>query len=150
MHLILWRHAEAEIGTGNDLIRQLTPKGHRQAQIASEHIKRLLPKHACVCVSQATRSQQTAHYLQRETIVLPELNPEIYAPTLPPLLQHYGDDEWIVWVGHQDWIGDLGGFLLTGVWAEQGVWIKKGAFWHLEIIRIDGAMRVKLRDVVSG
>ncbi len=150
MKLILWRHAEAEIGSGNDLIRELTPKGHRQAQAAADQIKPLLPKHALICVSQAARSVQTAAYLQRHTLCQPELNPEARAVDLLPLLQPYADDAVVVWVGHQPWIGDLGGFLLTGAWSERGIWVKKGAFWQLDLARDGDGWLAKLRQVVSG
>lgn len=144
MKLILWRHAEAEIGTGDDLARTLTPKGHQQAQTATEKINKILPKQAIICVSQASRSQQTAAYLQRPTHTLPELNPDVSAANLLPIIQSYQSDDCVVWVGHQPWIGDLGAYLLTGAWAS--VWVKKGAFWEL-----DSTPDVwKLRRVVSG
>ena len=62
MQFILWRHAEAEIGTGNDLVRALTAKGHQQAKRTAHRINKMLPKSAKICVSEATRSQQTAAY----------------------------------------------------------------------------------------
>ena len=46
MQFILWRHAEAEIGTGNDLVRALTAKGHQQAKRTAHRINKLLPKSA--------------------------------------------------------------------------------------------------------
>lgn len=148
MKFILWRHAEAEVGTGDDLARQLTIKGRQQAQVAAEKIQAILPKNALIHTSQAIRSQQTAAYLTREPLVQAELNPDVVARDLPTILQRHQDDDCVVWVGHQPWIGDLAAYLLTGQWTN--VWIKKGAFWQFDLRWQGENYMVKLRSVVSG
>lgn len=147
MQFILWRHAEAEIGTGNDLVRTLTAKGHQQAKRTAHRINKMLPKSAKICVSEAARSQQTAAYLQRETVLLPELNPDALAVDLLPILQAYQNDECVVWVGHQFWIGQLAVYLLTGQWTD--IWFKKSAFWQFDLRFNQFNHQAKLQKVFS-
>ena len=62
MELILWRHAEAEIGEP-DLGRKLTARGEKQARRVAEWLHAQLPDSARILVSPATRAQQTARAL---------------------------------------------------------------------------------------
>lgn len=131
--LILWRHAEAEEGT-NDLIRQLTPKGHKQAQKVAHFLQNKLPEHFDLYVSQAARSQQTGAYLANHAVILDTINPETNAQNLPSLILSLRDKKAVVIVGHQPWLGDLCAFLLNGNFQHQHMWsIKKGAFWWLQL-----------------
>jgi phosphohistidine phosphatase len=66
MELILWRHAEAEIGEP-DLGRKLTPRGEKQARRVAEWLHAQLPDSARILVSPATRAQQTAKALAEVT-----------------------------------------------------------------------------------
>ena len=59
MELILWRHAEAEIGEP-DAGRVLTAKGHKQAWKMAEWFDANLPDRCRILVSPATRAVQTA------------------------------------------------------------------------------------------
>jgi phosphohistidine phosphatase len=61
MDLILWRHAEAEEGD-NDLARELTPKGEKQAARVAEWLLQRLPR-SSPDLQPAARAQQTAEAL---------------------------------------------------------------------------------------
>ena len=62
MDLILWRHAEAEVGS-DDLARRLTVRGAKQARQMAAWLKPRPPKHTRIPVSPAVRPQQTADAL---------------------------------------------------------------------------------------
>jgi hypothetical protein len=62
MNLILWRHAQAAEG-GDDLQRELTAKGRKQAARAAEWLLQRLPVRFVLLVSPAVRAQQTAQAL---------------------------------------------------------------------------------------
>src|ERR671937_3238763 len=63
MDLILWRHAEAEEGTTDDLRRRLTSKGRKQAARAAEWLLQRLPARFAAVSSTALRAHQTAQAL---------------------------------------------------------------------------------------
>ena len=74
MELILWRHADAADGEP-DLQRELTVKGHRQAQSVANWLNHRLPEDAIILSSPARRTQQTADALGRRYETLPGLAP---------------------------------------------------------------------------
>ena len=149
MNLILWRHAEAEYGPP-DLARQLTEKGRRQASSIAFWLRAHLPPESSVWASQAARSQQTAAYLVQDYRILPELNPEINARTLPHLLETIGSRDTVVIVGHQPWLGELSAFLLNGDWRNEAYWsYKKGGFWWFQV-KSDGThFHAKLKAALT-
>lgn len=75
MNLILWRHAEAEDQAASDLVRQLTPRGVKQAQAAAKWLKSRLDDDAVFLVSPATRTIQTMEALGDQYRVVKELAP---------------------------------------------------------------------------
>ena len=78
MDIILWRHAEAEEGS-NDLARQLTEKGRKQAAQMAEFLHRHLPVDTRILVSPAVRTQQTASALTKDFITAPSIAPDASA-----------------------------------------------------------------------
>ena len=74
MELILWRHAEAEDGE-DDLKRELTKRGKRQAQRMSEWLRPLLVGEWRVLVSPAKRTLQTVKALDMPFDVRETLGP---------------------------------------------------------------------------
>lgn len=129
--LILWRHAEAhEAAPGeNDLERRLTDKGRRQAERVAQWLERNLPASHRVYFSRAKRSEQTARYLSRKARVLPALDPDSTPDVVLAALQWEQQNEPLVVVGHQPWLGSTIYRLLTG--AEGELSVKKGALWWL-------------------
>lgn len=129
MELILWRHADAEIGAPDDE-RPLTAKGVKQAQRMSAWLKERLPKDAVILASPARRAQETARALKKKF----ETSAEIGAAATPQsILAAAGwprGGATVVVVGHQPTLGQVAALLLTGKPA--GWSIKKGAIWWLE------------------
>jgi len=51
MNLILWRHAEAEDQAASDLVRQLTPRGRKQAQAMAKWLRSRIDEDAVFLAS---------------------------------------------------------------------------------------------------
>ena len=116
MDLILWRHAEAEVGS-DDLARRLTVRGAKQARQMAAWLKPRLPKHTRILVSPAVRTQQTSRKLAPDASVYDLLS----AAGWPDSRQT------ILIVGHQPTLGQLAALLLSG---QEAPWtVKKGAVW---------------------
>jgi len=78
MNLILWRHAEAEIQRPgqDDMERELTAKGRRQARRVAEWLDARLPESTRILVSPEARTQQTVEPLGRPFATVAMLAPE--------------------------------------------------------------------------
>lgn len=126
MDLILWRHAEAEDGI-NDLNRQLTARGQKQAQQTAAWLRKHLPENFTVIASQAKRSQQTAQALTKDYRVTADINPGCEAAAILASCNWGESNETVVIVGHQPTLGRLASFLLAGTEADWSV--KKSAIW---------------------
>ncbi len=136
MDLILWRHADAEIaGEGeDDLSRQLTVKGEKQAVRMAAWLDRHLPEGARILVSPARRTEQTAKALNRKYKLRDELVPDSSAEEVLTLIkwdlekgpQGKGP---ILLVGHQPYLGEIAARLLG--MQEHSCAIRKGAVWWL-------------------
>ena len=63
-NILLWRHAEAmsaeDQSSQNDMARELTKKGQRQAKQMARWLKRNMPKETLLLSSPAVRAYQTA------------------------------------------------------------------------------------------
>lgn len=123
MDLILWRHADAEDGA-NDMERQLTAKGRKQAVAVGAWLDARLAKEARVLASPAARTQQTAAGLGRRFETVAAL-----APGADPveILHAAGWPETagcVLVVGHQPTLGLVAGMLLFG--EPRPLTIKKG------------------------
>jgi phosphohistidine phosphatase len=146
MDLILWRHAEAEEGA-NDLARELTPKGEKQAARMAEWLLQRLPARFLLISSPAARAQQTAQALGVPAKTLKELAP---GAAVSAILKAAGWPDYkgtVVLVGHQPDLGQAAAFLVCG--TQGGVSIKKGALWWLSDRSRDDGARVVVRAVVS-
>ncbi|XXQ69395.1 SixA phosphatase family protein [Neisseriaceae bacterium B1] len=149
MNIILWRHAEAHDGS-DDLERELTAKGERQAAKMVAHLRERLPENYELWVSEAKRSQQTAAYLAEPTRMLPEINPESDVRAILDLLMKADESATIVVVGHQPWLGELCAFILNQSWHNQAYWsVKKAAFWWFVAHPSDGILLAKLKWMMT-
>lgn len=136
MDLILWRHAEAEVAAQgrDDMSRQLTPKGERQATRMAVWLDRHLPDGTRVLVSPAHRTEQTAQALGRKYKLRDELTPDAQASDVLALLkwspetgsQTKGS---VLIVGHQPYLGQVIAQLLG--MREEICAVRKGAVWWL-------------------
>lgn len=145
MELILWRHAEAEEGT-DDMARALTRRGQQQAAKMARWLRERLPHSTRVLCSEAKRSIQTASALSKSYEVVPALNPDSTLPEILRLINWMSDDEAVVLVGHQPWIGALASTMMTGEahwWA-----VKKGGVWWLQRRDRNGVMQVRLQAMI--
>lgn len=146
MDLVLWRHAEAEEG-GNDLARELTPKGHKQAARVAEWLLQRLPSRFALISSPAARAQQTAQALGIPVKTAKEIAP---GAAVSGILKAAGWPDYkgtVVLVGHQPDLGQAAAFLIAGAQAKLS--IKKGGLWWLsDRVRGEEA-QVVVRAVVS-
>lgn len=134
MDLVLWRHAEAYDLVGQedasaDLVRELTPRGAKQAARMAAWLDRQLPESTKIFSSPAVRADQTARTLSRKFKIRPELSPSAAYPDLLKVAQWPDGDGTVLLVGHQPSLGALISHLLHFE-AEQCA-VKKGAVWWL-------------------
>ena len=138
MDLILWRHAEARDGSP-DLTRPLTRKGGQQAKEMAEFLNLHLAKNTLVWTSEATRSIETAAYLNRTSHVQAALNPTCDSSDILPLLLAQHKQPLLV-VGHQPWLGHIWEHCMTGSVSQGDYWsVKKGSVVWLKLkMQADG------------
>jgi phosphohistidine phosphatase len=149
MDLILWRHAEAgeALDGSDDLARQLTAKGERQAARVATWLNRQLPSTARLFASPAQRTLQTAAALDRKVKTVNELAPNGTVEGLLHAVRWPDAREPVVVVGHQPTLGVVAAYLLAGQplpWT-----VRKGALWWLRARERDGQVQVVLHAVVS-
>jgi phosphohistidine phosphatase len=138
MDLVLWRHAEAfdleqeAESSGNlelDLMRELTPRGSKQAARMAAWLDRQLPEGTKIYASEAVRSVQTAKTLQRKFKIRTELNPQTSCQQLLAVAQWPLSESCVLLIGHQPSLGSVVAQLL-GL-QESSCAVKKGAVWWL-------------------
>lgn len=126
MELVLWRHADAEVGV-MDMKRELTDKGRKQAAKMARWLRPRLEGQWLVLSSPAVRARQTAEALDLEVDVRSALGT---SATEEALLNEAGwpaGEQNVILVGHQPTLGRLAARLLTGHLRDLSV--KKGAVW---------------------
>jgi phosphohistidine phosphatase len=128
MHLILWRHAEAEEFAASDLARQLTTRGRKQAQSVAKWLRARLPDDALILASPAARTIQTVEALTDQYRVVRELAPNA---SVDDVLSAAGWPEGIastvLIVGHQPTLGEVAARLLSSGQDPRSWALKKGA-----------------------
>jgi phosphohistidine phosphatase len=129
MNLILWRHAEAEDG-GDDLARNLTGHGRKQAKRVGAWLRKRLPAGYSLLVSPANRTRQTAEGLAENFRVVDALAPGASAQAILNTAGWPEGGGTIVIVGHQPTLGEAVAQLLTGRPTDWTV--KRGAAWWFE------------------
>jgi phosphohistidine phosphatase len=150
MELILWRHAEAEIGEP-DLGRKLTPRGEKQARRSAEWLHSNLPDSARIYVSPATRAQQTAQALaelsQRKFRTVEQIAPGASVQDVLLAVDWPNSKTPVVIVGHQPTLGQVASWLVAG--EEQDWSVKKSGIWWLSSRERDGAEQIIVRAVIN-
>lgn len=131
MHLILWRHAEAEDIAASDLARQLTTRGRKQAQNVARWLRARLPDDAVILASPAARTIQTAEALTDQYRVVRELAPDASVEeVLTAVGWPEGLSSTVVVVGHQPTLGEVAARLLSGGTDSRSWAVKKaGVLW---------------------
>ena len=125
MLILLVRHAQAAERDPDlypdDTLRPLVGKGRRVQARMSRHLarRRLVPQE--VFASPWRRAWQTAGILVRETGIGKKRRTACPALAEDPRLDHLAEavgprhgDEVVALVGHEPWLGELAGLLLTG------------------------------------
>ena len=152
MHLLLWRHAEAEDAAGNfsDHERALTDKGRQQAKRMAAWLNARLPVDTRILVSPAVRAQQTAAALKREFTTSAALDTSATCASVIKMLGPCRPAGATLLVGHQPTLGEVASFLLIGTAGNLSV--RKAAVWWFTLNSSqDGVQdkRAELRVVMS-
>ena len=146
MDLILWRHAQAEVGEP-DFGRVLTAQGRKQATKMATWLDRSLPSGCRILCSPTARTVQTAEALDRKFKIVPELGP-LALPEEALAVAGWPDARGAVMlIGHQPWLGQLASLLLTGV--EKDLTIKKSNAWWIARRQRDEGNELYLRAVLA-
>ena len=154
MDLILWRHADAEFASEgeDDLSRQLTAKGEKQALRMAAWLDRHLPEGVRILVSPARRTEQTAKALNRKYKLRDELVPDSSAEEVLALIK-WDQDKGpqgkgpVLIVGHQPYLGEIAAKLLG--MEEHSCAIRKGAVWWLRSRLREEYSEILLLNVIN-
>lgn len=148
MHLLLWRHADAEDATGTmpDHERTLTDKGRQQAKRMAAWLNSRLPTDTRILVSPAIRTQQTAAALKREFVTSAALDTSATCASVIKMLGPLRHASTTLLIGHQPTLGEVASFLLTGNAGNLSV--KKAAVWWFTLDDEPGTHAV-LRAVMT-
>ena len=128
MELILWRHAEAELGEPDEG-RALTGKGHKQAWKMADWLDRNLPESCRILVSPATRTVQTAEALGRKFKIHADLAPDKSPQDLLAAANWPDSREPVLVIGHQPTLGLVAAQLIGGMPQEWS--IRKANVWWI-------------------
>jgi phosphohistidine phosphatase len=144
MDIILWRHAEAEEGS-NDLARQLTEKGRKQAAQMADFLQHHLPADTRILVSPAVRTQQTAAALTRDFTTIPSIAPAASAHAILQAAHWPNAGGTVLIIGHQPTLGSVAAQLLGS--GQDSLRIKKSGLWWFS--RREGSTATTLRLVIT-
>lgn len=148
MELVLWRHADAEMGV-MDMKRELTEKGRKQAGKVARWLRPRLEGHWEILSSPAVRARQTADALDLAYDVRLTLGP---SATEDALIREAGwpaHERNVIIVGHQPTLGRVAARLLTGHLGDLA--FKKGAVWWFsgKLDKHAGLSETLLRAVIG-
>ncbi|MGC2166226.1 MAG: phosphohistidine phosphatase SixA [Gallionella sp.] len=146
MDLLLWRHAEAKEGSP-DHIRELTPKGFKQAEKVANFLRQHLPADSRILVSPTVRTRQTVSALTDQFSLVPTIAPGAAAAEVLSAAGWPDSAGTVLVVGHQPTLGSVAAQLLEC--DSYSLSVKKGALWWFSHRESDGAARATLRLVIS-
>ena len=145
MDLILWRHADAADGEV-DLARELTLRGHKQAERMARWLSKRLPGDARIVSSPAQRARETATALAPNFQVDDRVAPGAW-PSDVLAACGWPEGGSVVVVGHQPTLGRIVSQLLTG---ESRDWsFRQGAIVWLRSREREGDAQVVLRAALT-
>jgi phosphohistidine phosphatase len=145
MDLLLWRHAEAVEGSP-DHGRELTLRGHRQAECMAAWLRKNQPKRLKVLVSPTVRTRQTASAFTEDFEIVSALGPEGGVADILAASGWPDSSGACLIVGHQPTLGRLASLLLSG--AEADWTVKKGALWWFSNRVRNGETQTVLRAML--
>lgn len=136
MDIILWRHAQVEVGEPDEG-RELTAQGRKQAARMGAWLDRSLPSGCRILCSPTMRTQQTADALGRKYKIDDTIGPDATATEVLAAAGWPAARRPVMVIGHQPWLGEVASLLLTG--EEQSWTIRKAnAWWIARRDREDG------------
>ncbi|HSW16563.1 MAG TPA: histidine phosphatase family protein [Ramlibacter sp.] len=142
MDLILWRHAEAvdkAADGGDDLARELTARGEKDAKRMGAWLDRRLPEGARIVSSPARRCEQTAQALGRKFKIRPEIAPGATPEQLLEAAQWPNSRQTVVLVNHQPVLGETIARLMG---LHQDAWpVRKGGVWWFRSREREGELQ---------
>jgi phosphohistidine phosphatase len=148
MDLILWRHAEAELGKDGepDAARRLTGKGLKQAARVGEWLDHQLPDNCKIISSPAVRCVQTAEALGRKFKTDPALAAHSDAERIMETAGWPDRREPVLIVGHQPLLGQVAALIIAG---EKQAWTirKSNVLWIAQ--KMDETSETYIRAVIS-
>ena len=147
-NIILWRHAEAVAlfntddmvnvdVVNDDMNRALTNNGLRQAKKMARWLDDNLPSNISLHCSPALRTFQTAQALDLKINMHQAFKPNTSLPLVLNKIADLPQQQNLLLVGHQPWMGQLAAHLLGINDAELSV--KKGAIWWLRLSQAEPA-----------
>ncbi len=128
MELILWRHAEAEIGEPDEG-RALTSKGHKQALKMGNWLDHNLPTTCKILCSPTKRTIQTAEALGRKFKIHTDLAPDCTPQQLLTAANWPDGREPVLIIGHQPTLGQTAALLIAD--NMQNWSIRKSNVWWI-------------------
>ncbi len=146
MDILLWRHAEAEIGEPDEG-RALTAKGVRQARLMGQWLERNLPSRCRILVSPTVRTLQTVQALERKFRICPEIAPGATPEALLAAANWPESKEPVLLVGHQPTLGHTASLLIGG--SAQDWTIRKGNVWWIARRERDGVESNYLKAMIA-
>lgn len=149
MDLILWRHAEAEDAPpgGEDLARELTARGRKQAARVGAWLGKQLPDDVRIVCSPAARCQQTAQALGRAFETHAQVAPGASSDDVLAAAGWPGGKQAVLVVGHQPTLGETVARLLSLPLQECPV--RKAGVWWLRTRARDGQQQTTVVAVQS-
>jgi phosphohistidine phosphatase len=146
MDLILWRHAQAEVGEPDEG-RALTQQGRKQAARMAAWLDRSLPSGCRILCSPTMRTVQTAEALGRKYKIVPEIGPGASAADVLVAAGWPDAKTPVMVIGHQPWLGHLVSLLLTG--EEQDWTVRKSNAWWISRRQREGGNELYLKAVLA-
>ncbi len=133
MDLILWRHADAQDGE-NDMARELTAKGRKQAAIVAAWLRERLPENTRILVSPAARAIQTADAMEMAYEVVANIAPGAIGECILSAAEWPDARGCVLLVGHQPTLGEAASLLLFGETRTLNL-KKAGLLWMTNRVR---------------
>lgn len=146
MDIILWRHAQAEVGEPDEG-RELTAQGRKQAARMGAWLDRTLPSGCRILCSPTMRTQQTADALGRKYKIVEAIGPGASATDVLAAAGWPSSRHPVMVIGHQPWLGELASLLLAG--EEQSWTVRKANAWWIASREREDGNEVFLKAVLT-
>lgn len=148
MHLILMRHADALEGS-NDLKRELSKKGRRQAKLMAKWIGDHANASFEVWSSPAVRAVQTVEPINAKINIKKHLSPTAGVKTVLREIETTGYGKDLLVCGHMPWIALVGQHYLESNQYSTSLNFKKGGILWIEITNMGNYLEKRLMCFIN-